>query len=183
MMHTRIPHLQLVIDRTPKRSRRRPIVIAVLLFLAAMTLAPFMIGCGVQHALVINDPGNLMGEATVMAVVDHVLDVAPQADADKVRAKLHEITITISAKPFDSENDLGHDNGHLLSGRNDIHVWYHDCDTIQPGEAVIAHELGHAIGHVGHGYVPWFGGDPGGHTGMEKTIGDWWCEYEWDPGQ
>lgn len=183
-MMTRVIPADFTIDRTVRRSRRRPIVIAVLLFIAAMTLAPFMIGCGsdvvaaepVAQAMTVVDPGHLVSSADLELIINHVIDTAPPQDKAKIRPTLEAYTMAFvadSVVPCDNpEPAAGCTTGNDVIRVAGVGTTCYDQQTMA---GIIAHEIGHAIGYSGHDYVPWFGDDGDGHHGMDASTEVWWC--------
>lgn len=179
---TRAPHLQLVIDRTHKR-RRTPAFVAVLIFLALTAAAGFVLtGCGGAHVvrgLTVIDPSGFMTDDDVNWIVDHVVSIAPADDVDKILPALEATTMRFVPQ-LNFETSLGIAIGENEPQRDgdEILIAERGCDVDQkPAAGAIAHEIGHAIGHSGHDYAPWFGSHyPEFAVGsIEAVIDEWWC--------
>lgn len=171
------------VDRTLKR-KRSPAFVAVLVFLVLIAAAFLCVGCGEpdvhvsQQGLVVIDPAHLVDADTLDQIINRVIDVGPAADRLKVRPALEAVTLTLVDAQWvhcdgaDDGDAIGCTEGDNVSVAASGHsVW--DGDQVA---GIIAHEIGHVIGHGGHDYVPWFGTDGEGHTGMERTIDQWWTQ-------
>lgn len=186
-MMARVIPADFTIDRTPKRKRKTPAFFAVLIFLAFTAAAGLVFaGCGgaavTPRGFTVVGADGFMTLAEIDSIVDRVIEVAPAEDAARIRPALDLVTLTFiddaevpdCVDPGDIGCNTAISHDHRVV-EDEIRVVKHTCRDGAPTASVIAHEIGHAVGHSGHGYVPWFGSDGHYETSEPALVGLWWC--------